>query len=103
MAEERTLVLLEDIAVTDRMEAEARRLGGAMVGKETAEQSALFAFPSRGAASDFMFFARRQGHQASIERAMFPGIFEPLEALREDAKRIRQALKKPPLRPPWAT
>lgn len=102
MVEERTLVLLEDITFTDRMEAEARKLGGTMTGKDTAEQSALFAFPSRGAAGDFMFVARQQGHQASIQRAMFPGVFEPLEALREDAERIRRAMKKPPLRPPWA-
>ena len=102
MADERTLVLVEDISFTDRLETESRKLSGTMVGKETAEQSALFAFPSRGAASDFVFIARQHGHQASIQRAMFPGMFEPLEALREDAERIRRAMKKPPLRPPWA-
>jgi len=102
MAEERTLVLVEDISFTDRLETEAKKLGGFMVGKDTAEQSAMFGFPSKGAAHDFMFVARQQGHQASIKRAMFPGIFEPLEALREDAERIRRAMKKPPLRPPWA-
>jgi len=102
MADERTLVLLEDIAFTDRIEAEAKKLGGAMVGKDTDERSALFAFPSRGSASDFMFVARQQGHRASTQKAMFPGRFEPLEALREDAERIRRAMKKPPPRPPWS-
>lgn len=54
MAEDRTLVLLEDIAFTDRMEVEAKKLGGAMTGKDTTEQSAMFGFPSKGAAHDFI-------------------------------------------------
>jgi len=102
MAEERTLVLVEDIAFTDRLETEAKKLGGGLTGKDTVERAAMFSFPSKGKAHDFIFIARQYGHQVTIQTALFPGVFTPLDALREDAKRIRRALKKPPLRPPWA-
>lgn len=101
MADERTLVLLEDIAVTDRMEAEAKKLGGYLEITATFENSALFHFPSKGAAHDFIFVARQQGYQASIIPKIFPVPFRPLDALREDAERIRRMLKKPMARPPW--
>ncbi|GAI30370.1 unnamed protein product [marine sediment metagenome] len=102
MAEERTLVLIEDIAVTDRLETEAKKLGGGLTDTMTEEKAAMFSFPTKSAAHDFIFIARQQGHQATIQTALFPGVFTPLDALREDAQRIRRALKKPPLRPPWA-
>ncbi len=102
MAEERTLVLVEDIAFTDRLETEAKKLGGGLTGTMTEERAAMFSFPTKGAAHDFIFIARQQGHQVTIQTALFPGVFTPLDALREDAQRIRRALKKPPLRPPWA-
>jgi len=102
MAEERTLVLVEDIVFTDRLQAEAKKLGGGMTGTFAAEQAAMFSFPTKGAAHDFIFVARQQGHQATFQKALFPGGFNPLDALREDAERIRRAMKKPPLRPPWA-
>jgi len=102
MAEEATLVLIEDIAVTDRLEMEAKKLGGGLTGKMTVERAAMFSFPTKGAAHDFIFVARQQGHQATIQKWGMPGVFTPLDALREDAQRIRRALKKPPLRPPWA-
>ena len=102
MAEERTLVLVEDISFTDRLETEAKKLGGGLTGKMTAERAAMFSFPTKSAAHDFIFVAQQQGHQANIQRALFPGVFSPLDALREDAERIRRAMKKPPLRPPWA-
>jgi len=102
MADERTLVLVEDISFTDRLETEAKKLGGGLTGKDTVERAAMFSFPTKGAAHDFIFVAHQQGHQATIQKALFPGVFTPLDALREDAERIRRALKKPPLRPPWA-
>jgi len=102
MAEERTLVLVEDISFTDRLETEAKKLGGGLTGTMTEERAAMFSFPTKGAAHDFIFVARQQGHQATIQKELFPGAFSPLDALREDAQRIRRALKKPPLRPPWA-
>jgi len=102
MADERTLVLVEDISFTDRLEAEAKKLGGGLTGTMAAERAAMFSFPTKGAAHDFIFVSRRQGHLASIRTALFPGGFQPLDALREDAERIRRALRKPPARPPWA-
>ena len=102
MPDERTLVLVEDITFTDRLEAEARKLGGGMTGKDTTERSAMFSFPTKGKAHDFIFVASQKGHQSSIRSALLPGGFQPLEALREDADRIRRALKKPLARPPWA-
>ncbi|GAH83265.1 unnamed protein product, partial [marine sediment metagenome] len=81
---------------------EARKLGGGLTGKMAEEHTAMFSFPTKGAAYDFIFVAQQQGHQATIQRALFPGVFDPLDALREDAERIRRAMKKPPLRPPWA-
>jgi len=95
---ERTMVTLSDIVNTDLMDVEARKLGGALVGKDERSATAMWAFPTRGAAYDFMFIARQQGYKAQIHRPLF----EPLDALREDTERIRWALKKPPLRPPWA-
>jgi len=102
MPDERTLVLVEDISFTGRLETEAKKLGGGMTGTMTTERAAMFSFPTKGAAHDFIFLARQQGHQATIREALFPGVFSPLDALREDAERIRSAMKKPPLRPPWA-
>jgi len=102
MPDERTLVLVEDIAVIDRLEMEAKKLGGGLTGTLSAERAAMFSFPTKGAAHDFIFVAQQQGHQATIRKALFPGVFSPLDALREDAERIRRALKKPSLRPPWA-
>ncbi len=102
MPNDRTLVLVEDITFTDRLEAEARKLGGGLTGKMTEERAAMFSFPTKGAAHDFIFVARQHGHQVTIQKALFPGGFQPLDALREDADRIRRALKKQPLRPPWA-
>lgn len=100
--QEAILVLVEDIAVTDRLEMEAKKLGGGLTGTMTEERTAMFSFPIKGAAHDFIFVAQQQGHQATIQRVLFPGMFSPLDALREDAERIRRAMKKPPLRPPWA-
>ena len=102
MPDDQTLVLVEDIAFTDRLESEERKLGGGLTEKMATERASMFSFPSKGAAHDFIFVARQQGHQANIQKALFPGVFTPLDALREDAERIRRALKKPPLRPPWA-
>jgi len=102
VAEERTLVLVEDIAVTDRLEMEARKLGGRLTGTMTEERAAMFVLPTKSTAHDFIFIAQQQGHQATIQRVLFPGPFSPLDALREDANRIRRALKKPMARPPWA-
>jgi len=102
MADERTLVLVEDIAFTERLETEARKLGGGLPEKMAAERAALFSFPTKGAAHDFIFVAHQQGHQATIQKALFPGAFTPLDALREDAERIRRMLKKPGAKPPWA-
>ena len=102
MAEERTLVLVEDISFTDRLETEARKLGGGLTGTLSAERAAMFSFPTKGAAHDFIFAVRQQGHQATIQKALFPGVFSPLDALREDAERIRRMLKKPGAKPPWA-
>jgi len=101
MPEERILVLVEDIAVTRPLEEEAKRLGGGMTGTLSEEHTAMFALPTRGAAHDFIFYAWQQGYRATIQKALFPGVFDPLGALREDAERVRRALKKPPLRPPW--
>lgn len=102
MADERTLVLVEDIAVTDHLEREARKLGGGLTGTMAAERAAMFSFPTQGAAHDFIFVARQQGHQAAIQKALFSGVFSPLAALREDAERIRRMFKKPGPKPPWA-
>lgn len=102
MPDERTLVLVEDISFTDRLETEARKLGGGLTGKMTEERAAMFSFPTKGAAHDFIFVARQYGHQANIQKALFGEAFTPLDALREDADRIRRALKKPMARPPWA-
>jgi len=102
MPDDKTLVLVEDITFTDRLETEARKLGGGLTGKMTEEQAAMFSFPTKSAAHDFIFVARQHGHQVTIQKALFPGGFTPLDALREDADRIRRALKKPPVRPPWA-
>lgn len=102
MAEEGTLVLIEDIAVTDRLEMEAKKLGGGLTGTMATERSALFSFPSKDAAHDFIFVARRQGHRATIQKDLFSGVFSPLSALREDAQRIRRMFKKPGAKPPWA-
>lgn len=102
MAEEPTLVLVEDISFTDRLETEALKLGGYLEMRDPSEFSALFHFPARGEAQDFIFIAQRQGYRATIQSKMFPVEFNPLEALREDAERVRRALRKQPLRPPWA-
>jgi len=102
MPNDKTLVLVEDITFTDRLETEARKLGGGLTGKMTEEQAAMFSFPTKGTAHDFIFVARQHGHQVTIQKSLFPGGFQPLDALREDADRIRRALKKQPLRPPWA-
>jgi len=107
MQHERTLVLVEDIAFTDRLETEAKKLGGGLTGTMTEERAAMFVLPTKSAAHDFIFVARQQGYQATIQKALLPGVFSPLvfsplDALREDADRIRRMLKKPPLRPPWA-
>ena len=102
MAEEATLVLVEDIISTDHLQAEAAKLGGYLEMRDATEQTALFHFPTKGAAHDFVFVAQQKGHQAHIERKLFDIQFNPLEALREDAERIRRQLKKPLLRPPWA-
>lgn len=99
---EPTLVLVEDISFTDRLEPEAMNLGGYLESRDPAEYSALFHFPARGKARDFIFVAKRQGYRATITPKMFPIEFSLLEALREDAQRIRRALRKQPLRPPWA-
>ena len=95
-------MLVEDISFTDRLEPVALQLGGYLEARDPSEFSALFLFPARGRAQDFIFAAQRQGYRATITPKMFPIEFSPLEALREDAERIRRALKKPPLRPPWA-
>jgi len=94
---------VEDIAFTDRLETEARKLGGGLTGKMTEERAAMFSFPIKGKAHDFIFIARQLGHQVSIQKALFTtGPFSPLDALREDADRIRLMLKKPGAKPPWA-
>ena len=102
MADERTLVLVEDITFTDRLEVVARKQSGSMIGKDKAEQSAMFSFPFREQAHEFIYVARQMGHQASFQKGLFPGGYTPLDALREDAERIRRSLKKPMARPPWA-
>ena len=102
MAEERTLVLVEDISFTGRLETEARKLGGGLTEKLAGERAAMFSFPTKGLAHDFIFIARQLGHQATIQNDNFSRVFTPLDALREDAERIRRMLKKRPLRPPWA-
>ena len=102
MPDERTLVLVEDISFTDRLETEAKKLGGGLTGTMTEERAAMFVLPTKSAAHDFIFVAQQQGHQATIREALFPGVFRPLDALREDAERIRRLLKRPTLRPPWA-
>ena len=102
MVDERTLVLVEDISNTALLEGIARNLGGGMTGSLTAENTAMFSFPTKDAAHDFIFSTQQQGYQATIQRALFPGVFRPLDALREDTKRIRRAFKKPGARPPWA-
>ena len=101
MTDERTLVLVEDIVVTARLETEVRKLGGGLT-TTTEERAAIFVLPTKSAAHDFIFVARQQGHQAIIQEALFPGVFTPLDALREDANRIRRMLKKPGPKPPWA-
>lgn len=102
MADEATLVLVEDITLTDRLETEAKKVGGRLTGKMSEERAAMFSFPNMGAAHDFIFIARQYGHQVTIQKGLFPRGFAPLDALREDAERIRRALKKPMARPPWA-
>ena len=102
MPNDKTLVLVEDITFTDRLETEARKLGGGLTGKMAEERAAMFSFPTKGAAHDFIFIARQKGHQATIQKALFPGVFQPLDALREDADRIRRMMKKPGVKPPWA-
>jgi len=102
MPDDKTLVLVEDITFTDRLQTEARKLGGGLTGKMTEEQAAMFSFPTKSAAHDFIFIARQQGHQVTIQKALFPGVFQPLDALREDADRIRRMMKKPGVKPPWA-
>jgi len=102
MPNNQTLVLVEDIAVTDRLEMEAKKVGGGLTGTLPAERAAMFSFPTKGAAHDFIFVALQQGHQATIQKTLFPGMSSPLDALREDAKRIRRMLKKPGPKPPWA-
>ena len=102
MAEARTLVLIEDISFTERLETEAKKLGGGLTEKLSTEQAALFSFPNKGKAHDFIFVAKQQGYRATIQKDILSGIFSPLAALREDAERIRGAMKKPPVRPPWA-
>ena len=102
MPDDKTLVLVEDVTFTDRLETEARKLGGRLTGKMTEEQAAMFSFPTKGAAHDFIFIARQHGHQVTIQEALFPGVFQPLDALREDANRIRRMMKKPGAKPPWA-
>lgn len=97
-----TLVLVEDIAVTARLDAEAKRLGGRLVGTMGKERTAMFSLPTKSNANDFIYYAKQQGYKASIQERLFPGMFSPMDALREDAQRIRRALKKQPLRPPWA-
>ena len=107
MPEERTMVLREDILNTEPMDIEARKLGGVLVGTLQRENSAMWAFVNRDSAHDFLFIAKQRGYYASIQpaspwaSAIFPS-YNPLDALREDAERIRRAFKKPPLRPPWA-
>jgi len=102
MPGDQTLVLVEDVAYPDPLVIAARKLGGRMTGMMTEERAAMFSFPTKGAAHDFIFVAQQQGHQATIQKTLFPGPFSPLDALREDAERIRRALKKPMPRPPWA-
>jgi len=102
MPDERTLVLVEDISFTGRLETEAKKLGGGLKEKMSSEQAALFVLPTKSKAYDFIFVAEQHGYRATIQKALFPGVFSPLDALREDADRIRRALKKPPARPPWA-
>lgn len=46
MPNDKTLVLVEDITFTDRLETEARKLGGGLTGKMTEEQAAMFSFPA---------------------------------------------------------
>jgi len=102
MPDDKTLVLVEDITFTDRLETEARKLGGGFAGKMTEEQAAMFSFPTKGAAHDFIFIARQQGHRATFQQSLFPDLYTPLDALREDAQRIRRMMKKPGAKPPWA-
>jgi len=102
MPDDKTLVLVEDVTFTDRLETEARKLGGRLTGKMTEEQAAMFSFPTKDAAHDFMFVARQHGHQVTIQKELFFGALSPLAALREDAQRIRRMMKKPGAKPPWA-
>ena len=105
-SQERTMVLLEDIANTEPMDIEARKVGGVMVGKLERENSVMWAFVNREKAHAFLSVAKQRGYYASIQpaspwaSAIFSD-YNPLDALREDAERIRRAMKRPPLRPPW--
>jgi len=102
MPDERTLVLVEDISFTDRLETEAKKLGGGLTGTMTEERAAMFSFPTKGGAHDFIFIARQQGHRATIQGSLLPDPLGLGDALREDAQRIRRMMKKPGVKPPWA-
>lgn len=102
MPEETVLVLVEDISFTDRLEPVAIQLGGYLEARDPPEFTALFHFSHRSRAQDFIFAAQHQGYRATTTPKMFPIEFNPLEAFREDAERIRRALKKPMPRPPWS-
>ena len=102
MAEERTLVQLQDIVNTEPMDIEARKLGGKINPWLEGKESAVWGFPTRSAAHDFMFIARQRGYGARLLRGTGPLGMNPLDALREDAERIRRMLKKPGPKPPWA-
>lgn len=83
------LVLVEDISFTDRLAAEASSLGGGLLSKDTEEQSALFAFPSRNQADLFAIQAKRRGFRTSLQRPMF---FAD-EMIRRDLERVRTAFR----------
>ena len=103
MTNESTMVLVEDVSFTDRLEPVAMQLGGYLESRDPSEFTALFHFPARPRAQDFIFAATSQGYRATITPKMFPVEFNPLEGLREDAERVRRALRKSLPRPPWAT
>lgn len=103
MTNESTMVLVEDISFTDRLEPVAMQLGGYLESRDPSEFTALFFFPARPRAQDFIFAAQRQGYRATITPKMFPVEFNPMEALREDAERVKRVLRKPLPRPPWSS
>jgi hypothetical protein len=102
MVQDEFTVLVEEITNTGRLDTEAQKYGGKLTRIEQRDQAAVFTFQKKGQALNFIYAAKQMGHKARLDTSLFPGVFTPLDALREDARRIRQAMKKPPRLPPWA-